>query len=206
VDANDWNSRYDQTDQMWSLEPNMWVSEVTFNLSPGRALDLAAGEGRNAIWLAERGWDATAVDFSNVALDRAVRLARQRLGDNAAQFHVQRADLFEHRPNVAAYDLVLVVYLQVEADNRTFVLRAAADGVAPGGTLLVVAHDTENPQHGYGGPPSPTLLYSASDIARDIDGSGLEITKAEQVVRVVTTPEGPREALDCLVVAKRPPD
>jgi SAM-dependent methyltransferase len=204
MDANEWDSRYDQTDLMWSLEPNMWVSDVTVKLAPGRALDLAAGEGRNAIWLAERGWDATAVDFSQVALARAVRLAQQRLGDKAAQFHVQQADLFTHRPNTAAYDLVLVVYLQVEAVKRTFVLRAAADAVAPGGMLLVVAHDTENAKLGYGGPPSPTVLYSSSDVGSDIDGSGLEITRAEQVIRAVTTPAGPREALDCLVVAKRP--
>ena len=204
MDAKDWNSRYDQTDLMWSQGPNQWIEQVTANLPPGRALDLAAGEGRNAIWLADRGWEATALDFSAVALDRASRIASERLGDGAARFSTRCEDLFSYSPELRAYDLVIVVYLQVAANQRTRVLRAAAEAVAPGGTLVVTAHDPENALRGHGGPQDPAVLYSAADVSTDIDGAGLTVQRAELVTRVVTTPDGEREALDCLVVATRP--
>jgi len=204
MDAKDWDSRYDQTDLMWSQGPNQWIEQVTAELPPGKALDLAAGEGRNAIWLASRGWEATALDFSAVALERAARIASERLGDGAARFSTQCEDLFTYSPDPRAYDLVIVVYLQVAANQRTRVLRAAAEAVAPGGMLVVTAHDTENAARGHGGPQDPAVLYSAGDVTVDIDGSGLSVQRAELVTRVVTTPDGEREALDCLVVATRP--
>jgi SAM-dependent methyltransferase len=204
MDANDWDDRYAGTDLMWSKGPNQWVEEVTSALAPGRALDLAAGEGRNAIWLASRGWHATALDFSAVALERATRLAADRLGADAARFSTQCEDLSSYSPEPRSYDLVLVVYLQVRAPMRTRVLRAAADAVAPGGTLVVTAHDSDNLARGYGGPQDPAVLYAAADVVSDIDGADLVVARAEQVTRTVTTPDGQRQALDCLVVATRP--
>ncbi len=204
MDAKDWDSRYDQTELMWSRGPNTWVEEVTAGLAPGRALDLAAGEGRNAIWLAERGWQATALDFSAVALERARVLAAERLGDGASRFSTEQADLLTHKPEPRSFDLVLVVYLQIPANQRSSILRTAAEAVAPGGMLLVTAHDPQNIERGYGGPPDPAVLYSADDVVRDIDGSGLSIVRADLATRVVTTPVGDRDALDCLLVATRP--
>ena len=98
---------------------------------------------------------------------------------------------------------MLVVYLQVPEPLRSAVLRTAASAVAPGGLLVVVAHDSDNLAHGYGGPPDPGVLYSAADVAVDLAGSGLDVLRGEQVVREVSTDEGPRQALDALVVAKR---
>lgn len=204
MDATDWDSRYAQTDLMWSQGPNQWIEQVTAVLPPGTALDLAAGEGRNAIWLTGRGWHATAVDFSAVALERATAIATERLGADAARFSTLRADLLTYSPEPRTYDLVIVVYLQIVADERARVLRAAAEAVAPGGTLVVVAHDSDNLERGYGGPPDPAVLYSAADVTADIAGSGLTVGRAEQVGRAVTTPDGERTALDCLVVAARP--
>jgi len=204
MDAKDWDSRYDQAELTWSLGPNQWVVDITADLSPGRVLDLAAGEGRNAIWLAERGWHATAVDFSAVALERATRIAAERLGQDVTRFSVREADLASFIPEAQSYDLVLVVYLQVASELRSRVLRAAAEAVAPGGMLVVIAHDTQNAERGYGGPPNPAVLYSASDVTSDIDGCGLAVHRAERVTRVVETPEGARTALDCLVAASRP--
>ncbi len=204
MDATDWDDRYGTTDLMWSQGPNQWIEGVTSGLTPGRALDLAAGEGRNAIWLAGRGWQATALDFSAVALERASRLAAERLGADSARFSTRCEDLSVYTPEPHAYDLVIVVYLQVAAPMRSRVLRAAAEAVAPGGTLVVTAHDTANLEHGHGGPQDPAVLYSAADVVSDIDGSGLAVARADQVARTVTTPDGDRQALDCLVVATRP--
>ena len=75
MDARAWDDRYAASELVWSREPNQFVAAELADLPPGRAVDLAAGEGRNAIWLASRGWSATAVDFSQVALDKGARLA-----------------------------------------------------------------------------------------------------------------------------------
>jgi len=204
MDAEYWNQRYDQTELVWSAGPNVWVEQVASGLAPGTALDLGAGEGRNALWLAENGWDATAVDFSSVAIERARGLARDRLGKEADRFHGVCADLLSYEPTALSSELVMLIYLQVPPDQRRTVIASAASAVRAGGLLLVVAHDSDNLVHGYGGPQDPSLLYTTADITADLATSGLSIDRAEQVVRVVTTDAGPRHALDALVVASRP--
>lgn len=97
---------------------------------------------------------------------------------------------------------MLVFYLQLPAAQRRTIVRAAADAVAPGGTLLLVAHDRSNLKHGHGGPQQPAVLYTGEDVVADLDGSGLEIERAERVERPVQTPDGERIALDALVRAR----
>ncbi|PLW74405.1 class I SAM-dependent methyltransferase, partial [Streptomyces sp. DJ] len=75
MDSREWDERYASRELVWGAEPNRWLVREVEDLAPGRALDLAAGEGRNALWLADRGWRVTAVDFSRTALDRGRRLA-----------------------------------------------------------------------------------------------------------------------------------
>jgi SAM-dependent methyltransferase len=197
-----WDGRYAASDLVWSSTPNTWVEQLASGLRPGRALDLAGGEGRNALWLAERGWDATVVDFSGVALERAQALAAQRLGERVTQFHVEQADLLHYSPHLHEYDLVLVVYLQIPAEERWLVLRAAAAALAPGGRLIVVAHDSRNLEHGFGGPQDPSPLYSAQDIVDDLEVTDLVVERADTGTRAVTTDSGPHNALDAIVVVR----
>ncbi len=133
MDSRGWDRRYAGSGFVWTVKPNRFLVEEAASLPPGRALDLACGEGRNAVWLAERGWEVTGVDFSQVALDKARRLACQR-GVSAEWV---AADLLDYRPEPGVFDLVLIFYLQVPADQRRRVVRAAAAGVALGATLLV---------------------------------------------------------------------
>lgn len=204
MDAAGWNDRYSDRELVWSVKPNLWVEDLTADLPAGRALDLAAGEGRNALWLAERGWDVTAVDFSSVAIERARSLAGERLGPEAGRFRVEMADLLAYEPRTAAWDLVLLVYLQVPATERRRIVRKAAGAVAPAGHLLVVGHDLDNLAHGVGGPPDPAVLYTPSDIRTDLEGTGLAIDRAETRTRPVETDGGPAQALDAVVLARRP--
>src|SRR5690348_14293140 len=104
MDRAEWDRRYAGTELVWTAEPNRFVVQEVAGLPPGRALDLAAGEGRNAVWLAERGWAVTAVDFSAVGLDKARRLAAER-GVEAGWVV---ADVLEYVPEPGAYDLVLI--------------------------------------------------------------------------------------------------
>jgi SAM-dependent methyltransferase len=199
VNAADWNRRYADAELLWTATPNRFLVAETEALPPGRSLDLACGEGRNAVWLAERGWRVDAVDFSDVAIAKAQRLAAAR-GVEAA-WHV--ADLTAYEPEPGAYDLVILFYLQVTAAERRAVVGRAAAAVAPGGTFLLVGHDLRNLESGYGGPKDASVLYLAEDVAADLDGSGLELERAEPVERPVETPDGERIAIDALVRARR---
>jgi SAM-dependent methyltransferase len=200
MDSEAWNRRYAGTELIWTAQPNRFLVSETADLTPGRALDVACGEGRNAVWLAEQGWRATGVDFSDVALGKARGLAEAR----AVEVDWVRADVVVHRPGERAFDLVVVFYLQLAESTRTTALRAAADAVAGDGTFLLVAHDSSNLEHGHGGPQHPGVLYTAADVARDIHGSGLVVERAGVVERPVQTPGGERIALDALVRAHRP--
>jgi SAM-dependent methyltransferase len=200
MNSEAWNRRYADRELVWTSEPNRFLVAEVATLAPGRALDLACGEGRNAVWLAERGWRVTGVDFSEVALEKARGLADAR----GVQAEWVAADLLGYRPEPRAFDLVLIFYLQVPAAQRQVVMRPAAQGVAPGGRLLLVGHDRSNLDNGHGGPQNPAVLYTSQDVVADLDGAGLQVERAERVQRPVDTPEGERVALDALVRARRP--
>jgi len=203
--SSTWKQRYQQIELVWSASANIWVQEVTQDLPPGWALDIAAGEGRNALWLADRGWQVTAVDFSTVALQRARSLAEKHLGQDAGRLVTLEADVQTWVPEARSYDLVLMVYLHLPEQERRPVMRAAAEAVAPGGTLLVVGHDLENLTSGHGGPQNPAFLYRPSDIVADIEPSQLVVVRHETAVRSATNAQGQQvDALDALVVARRP--
>lgn len=195
MDAQQWDDRYRSKELVWGAGPNRFLPEQVEGLSPGTALDLACGEGRNAIWLAEQGWKATGIDFSGVALDKARRLAAER----QVTVEWQQADLAAWEP-AASYDLVVVMYLQLPAAARRRALSAAARAVAPGGTLLVVGHALANLTDGHGGPQDPAFLYSPDDVVADLDGT-LQVQQATEVKRPVITPEGEVDAIDVLVRA-----
>jgi len=200
MDRDVWNSRYAERELIWTAEPNRFLVAETSALAPGRALDLACGEGRNAVWLAQQGWRVTGVDFAEVGLEKARRLAESR----GVEVEWVAADLLAYEPPAGAFDLVAILYLQVPAAERRHIIRAAAGAVAAGGTLLLVGHDLENIEHGYGGPRHPDVLYTAPDIVADLEPTGLLIERAERVQRPVATDDGERVALDALVRATRP--
>ncbi len=193
-----WDARYSGPDLVWGAGPNRFVAEELAELPPGRAIDLGTGEGRNAIWLAGRGWQVTAVDFSAAGLARAARLAAER----GASVDWVQADLLAWQPEPRGYDLVLIAYLHLPSAGLAHVLRAAAAAVAPGGTLLVIGHDRDNIARGHGGPQDPGRLYTPALVAAELDG--LRVRRAEQVLRPVPAPDGERTAIDTLVRAERP--
>ncbi len=200
MDSADWDQRYAGRDLLWTSEANRFLVTEAESLAPARALDLACGEGRNAVWLAERGWHVMGVDFSEVGIEKA----RQLEGARGVHAEWIVADLLDYQPEAHAFELVIVFYLQVPREERTPILRAAAQAVAPGGAFLLVGHDSSNIENGYGGPQDPAVLYTAQDVADDLDGGGLRIERAETVQRPVDTPDGRRIAVDALVRASRP--
>jgi SAM-dependent methyltransferase len=200
VDRHAWDERYAATELLWSAGPNQFVEAETADLAPGRALDLAAGEGRNAIWLAERGWTVTAVDFSGVALEKAARLAEAR----GVTLELVEADVTTYEAQTGAHDLVLVAYLQTPAHDRDAWLRHAVDALAPGGTLVVVGHDRTNLDRGYGGPSDASVLTTPEELADTLDTlDGIDLERSETAERTVETRDGPRVAIDHVVRGRR---
>ncbi len=194
VERDDWNRRHGEAGPLFGVEPNRFLVAEVDGLAPGRALDLACGAGRNAVWLAERGWTVTGVDFSEVALENARRLSAER----GVEVEWVQADVREWLPEPGAFDLVVIMYLQIPVDERRVVHGRAAAAVAPGGTLLVVGHDRENLVSGTGGPQDAGVLLDSEEVAAELDG--LVIERAERVLRSV---EGDRDAIDTLVRARR---
>lgn len=197
--AQHWDERYRTSESLWGARPNRWVAQELADLAPAVAIDLACGEGRNAVWLAMRGWHVYGVDFSAVGLAKAAELERRVLGGE----HVTwvEADVTAYTAPEPA-DLALLCYLQLEAAGRRAAVRAGAAALAPGGTLFVVGHDSRNLADGTGGPQDPDVLYTAGDIAADLDGTGLRVQKAVEVLRPVEGAERP--AIDALLRAVRP--
>lgn len=201
MDARAWDERYAASELVWSSTPNRFVEGELADLAPGLALDVAAGEGRNALWLAERGWEVTAVDFSLVGLDKGRQL--QARHEHGRDMHIDwvHADALSYDPGHVRFDLVLIAYLQLVADERRTAVRRAFSWLAEGGTFFLVAHDSTNLTEGTGGPQDPAVLYTAEEVLGDLDGERFEVVRADRVARVVPSedPGGPdRVAYDAL--------
>lgn len=192
----DWNRRYAAVDSLWSAKPNRFLVAEVEGLEPGRALDLACGEGQNAVWLASLGWDVTAVDYADVAVAKGIeRAARAGV---AVDFQV--GDLLDYVPDARSFDLVLILYLHISSDGLRLVLERATGALAPGGTLVLVGHDLLNLTEGVGGPSDRDLLFTPDEVVARLPG--LEIEKAERLLRDVDGHDRP--AIDALVRARRP--
>jgi SAM-dependent methyltransferase len=187
-----WDERYAASDRVWSAAPNAEVERILDDWPPGRALDLGAGEGRHAVWLAARHWRVTAVDFSAVGLAKGeAEATRQGV---AVDWVVADARSW-HPPQGMAYDLILAAYLHLSAD----VLSRTTTWLAPGGALVVVGHSLRNLTEGVGGPSDPSLLHTPEQLRAAAEG--LETERCEEIVR--STDAG--DAIDAVLVARRPP-
>jgi SAM-dependent methyltransferase len=195
-----WNERYRAVDLVWGTEPNRFVAQVLGRREPtGRALDLACGEGRNAIWLAKRGWSVTGVDYSDVALERARKLASAE----GVEVDWVRADVTSYEADPGAFALVIVSYLQLPGAARQLVLSRAARALAPGGELFMIGHALRNLKEGVGGPRDPSVLWDPDAIVAELRAVDLHVARCEEVLRPVDAEGRVREAIDVLVDAYR---
>ena len=147
--AKEWDQRYAVSDELWSGQPNAVLVSDARGLRPGRALDVGCGEGADALWLADQGWEVTALDVSQVALDRAARQAEQR----SVQVNWLHSGLVEAQLPPASFDLVSAQYPALLRTPDASAERALLHTVAPGGTLLMVHHplptEEEARSHGF---------------------------------------------------------
>jgi SAM-dependent methyltransferase len=159
-----WDERYG-ADRVWSGAPNPQLVDRVAPLPPGRALDVGAGEGADAIWLAEQGWQVTALDISRVALDKAAAHAAERGVGDAISW--QQVDLGSWGGDDGAYDLVSAQFMYLDQPALTQLYRRLGAAVAPGGTLLLVGHHPVDPRHG--SHEFPDVRWTPEDAATWLD-------------------------------------
>ncbi len=200
MDAAAWDERYQSADLVWGAEPNIFVKQICADLHPGTALDLACGEGRNALWLARQDWDVSATDFSSVAIARARTLAAGEPDDVRRRLTWEVADVTKQDLGDSRYDLVLLSYLHLAWADMHSTLRRAISAVRPDGLLVSVGHDRRNLTEGVGGPPDPEILHVPGTLRAALERlPGIVVERAETTSR--ETANG--TALDCVVVAHR---
>lgn len=183
-----WEAHYAERERIWSGRVNARLAEVVAELPPGRALDLGCGEGGDAVWLAEHGWQVTAVDVSETALGRAAREASSR--GVADRIVFERHDLSDEFPD-GIFDLVSAQYLHSTVRlERPQILRHAAAAVAPGGRLVIVDHGGMPPWNTK--VPHDHPFPSADEVLAELDlpAAQWDRERVEAIDREATGPEG----------------
>jgi SAM-dependent methyltransferase len=199
ADATAWNRWYAETDYGWAPASSSVRSELN-GLAPGRALDLGAGDGRHAVWLAGRGWHVQAMDFSTEAL----LIGRERAFAEGVTDLItwSVADATAHTPAPGSLDLVLAAFLHLPGTDLEGTIARTAPGLAPGGLFLYIGHDPADPRESALGPRTAAVLHDSARVAAWARRSGLHVQSAETRSRPV--PGSRRPALDCVVLARNP--
>jgi SAM-dependent methyltransferase len=185
-----WDERYRSRHALWSGNPNPHLVAEADDLIPGTALDVGAGEGADAIWLASRGWRVVAVDLSSVALERASAHASERGADIAGRIDWVHEDLTSWDPGAGRYDLVSAQYMHLLPTPRQAMFERLAAAVAPGGTLLIVGHHPSDLQTTVPRPAMPELFFTGDDIAAGLDPGRWTIVTNAAPGRATTDPDG----------------
>jgi len=187
-----WDERF--SSHPWPSEPDEALVELAGALLPGRALDLGCGPGRNAIWLAERGWRVTGVDASVVGLEQA----RARASERGVELECVQADLLAYEPAPGGADLVVLANVHLLPAQHRRLVEVATAALAPGGHLFVIGHHLES--LGRAGPPDPERLYTEERLREEL--SGLDVELLERRRR--SAGEGEPPLVDLVAWAVRP--
>ena len=206
LSAGFWDERYGGADRVWSGNPNARLVEQASGLRPARALDVACGEGGDAIWLAQQGWTVTAVDVSPVALGKV----REHAAEKGVTVTAATWDaLGEGVPGgEGAFDLVTVSFLHVPVGEFTGIYRRIGAAVAPGGHLLVTAHHPSDVETGVRRPHGDGLLFEPDRVLAALEAvegepGEWEVEVAATPTRVQDGPDGPMEVRDTVVRLRR---
>lgn len=166
-----WDERYQEEGFAYGDQPNDFLAEMAPRLPSGRALCLAEGEGRNAVFLAQRGLDVTAVDLSPVGLSKARYLAGQR----GVTLTTVRADLADFEIEPRAWDVIVSIWAHTPSVLRRELHRRVVAGLRPGGALVLEAYTPEQLRYKTGGPPDADLLMTLEGLRQELHGLNFEV-------------------------------
>lgn len=198
--AQFWNERYASADSVWSITPNAFVVEYLSDLPAGKMIDLAGGEGRNALWFAGRGWQAEDADISSVAIDKFVaRADSEGLADHCV------GTVIDDSPRatfaLAPADLGVIAYLQIPHESLAQRIRDLVAALRPGATFFGVWHARENLEDGFGGPQRADVLPSIDELLTIAGECGLSVLECGLRDRFVEVDGETKRAIDVILHA-----
>ena len=201
MDAKYWDDKYETPDYIYTKVVNRFVKEYCEPLTPGTALDIAGGEGRNTVWLATQGWRVENVDFSQNALDKCVALAKEEGVEGFIDTNC--ASVLEFEPNETPVDLAVIAYLQIPQKDLEVAIKRVAKHVKPGGHLMGVWHSRDNLEHSFGGPRDPEVLPNPELITKYLEGEGFEILDCRNRDGQIQTREGLKPSVTAVLFARK---
>ena len=154
-DKERWNLKYEGTTYIYGKEPTVFLKEKLSLLKKGKALVLAMGEGRNAVYLAENGFDVTGVDISAVGIEKCERLAEER----GVVVNSVVADLTDYDMGREQYDLITNFYFFDKS-----ILPGVIDSLKPGGIFIFETYSRDHPKHSKFGPKNPNYLVKPNEL------------------------------------------
>lgn len=161
-----WDRRYDDTGYVFGQDPNQWMAANAGLLSSGMAALLPGdGEGRNGVWLAERGLDVTTIDASPVGVAKAKTLAAER----GVEINAQVADLRDWSPGEARFDVAILAFVHVDPADRQRMHRRVAAALKPGGLLLLEGFAPDHLGFGKGGPSVKEMMFTEAGLREDFE-------------------------------------
>lgn len=196
--ADEWDRRYSDASQIWSGRPNGQLVTETARLRPGRVLDVGCGEGADALWLAERGWDVTGLDVSQVALDRAAGQAESA----GVSVRWLFSGLVEAGLPAGSFDLVSAQYPALFKTAERRAEHALLDAVTPGGMLLVVHHPPPTPEQAKAHGFDVDTYVGPGDVAALLD-EHWQVEVDETRPRSVSAGAGAHHTEDVVLRARR---
>jgi len=195
-----WNAKYSTDEFIYTKTANRFVIELCEGLTPGLAIDLAGGEGRNTVWLAEQRWRVENVDISEVGLAKCEAFAAERgVSELVSTLCASGADF---RSTLAPVDLGIVPYLQVPAALLNASLKNLISQIKPGGYLVGVWHARENLDGGFGGPQNPDVLPSLASMKQFCESMPLETQVCELREGQVQTKDGLKPSITLILKAR----
>ena len=179
-----WEQRYGADEYLYGTEPNEFLRDHADELPPGRVLCLAEGEGRNAVFLAGRGFEVHSIDLTSAGVDKTMRLAAAR----GVEVQARTGDLADADLGHGSWSGIVSVFAHVPPDVRRALHRRVVDALAPGGVLLLEAYTPDQVGRGTGGPPIAELTMTLAGLREELDG--LDVVLGQELVRDVVEGSG----------------
>lgn len=201
MDKAFWDSKYSVDEYVYTKDVNRFVKEHLSDLTPGKMIDLAGGEGRNTVFFAERGWQAENIDLSMVGLEKCQRLAAERKVSDLV--FTTNASALDFESELAPVDLGLCAYLQIPQPELAIAISRLVENIKPGGVFFGVWHALENLKDGFGGPQNPEVLPSESSMKALLSSLSLEIQFVSNRDGQVQTKEGLKPSITLTAMAIR---